>query len=209
MLDAERCRIATDLAGRYMPTAQARTQRPAVGGIVEDHSADLIGRFANRHFETDIHIAEHIPSVVLCVAMRIETAQSLAATAQEGITVTQVKSVIDAFLDAVSRCPTCDRSGVFIFGRNTAIDAAAFANEVPAGTRSTCPSCGDPASHLDSTPGDREFFGWHCFRGDSVATCHTRREGDDPAHVTCGDRVLLPLPGTATHDVPRLLDSAR
>jgi hypothetical protein len=141
--------------------------------------------------------------------MRIETAQSLAATAQEGITVTQVKSVIDAFLDAVSRCPTCDRSGVFIFGRNTAIDAAAFPNEVPAGTRSTCPSCGDPAGGPDTTPGDREFFGWHCFRGDSVATCHTRREGDDPAHVTCGDRVLLPLPGTATHDVPRLLDSAR
>ena len=141
--------------------------------------------------------------------MRIETAQSLAATAQEGITVTQVKNIVDAFLDAVSRCPTCDRSGVFIFARNTAIDAPAFPNEIPAGTRSTCPSCGDPANQVDTTPGDREFFGWHCFRGDSVATCHSRREGDDPAHVMCGDRVLLALPGTSTHDVPRLLDSAR
>jgi len=143
------------------------------------------------------------------MAMRIETAQSLAATAQEGITVTQVKNVVDAFLDAVSRCPTCDRSGIFIFARNTAIDAPAFPNEIPAGTRSTCPSCGDPANHVETTPGDREFFGWHCFRGDSVATCHERRESDDPGHVTCGDRVLLPLPGTATHDVPRLLDAAR
>ncbi|MDP9334935.1 MAG: hypothetical protein M3Q30_16720, partial [Actinomycetota bacterium] len=104
--------------------------------------------------------------------MKIETAHSLAATAQEGITVTQVKNVIDAFVDAISRCPICDRSGVFIFGRNTTMDVPGFPNEIPAGTRSTCPSCGDPASQLDTTPGDREFFGWHCFRGDSVATCH-------------------------------------
>jgi len=141
--------------------------------------------------------------------MKIETAHSLAATAQEGITVTQVKNVIDAFVDAISRCPICDRSGVFTFGRNTAVDVSGIPREIPAGTTSTCPSCGDPASQIDTTPGDREFFGWHCFRGDSVATCHSRREGDDPAHVMCGDRVLLALPGTSTHDVPRLLDSAR
>ncbi len=147
--------------------------------------------------------------VIRCPAMKIETAHSLAATAQEGMSVTQVKNVIDAFVDAISRCPVCDRSGVFIFGRNTAVDLPGVPKEIPAGTRSTCPSCGDPASQLDTTPGDREFFGWHCFRGDSVATCHSRREGDDPAHVMCGDRVLLALPGTSTHDVPRLLDSAR
>jgi hypothetical protein len=138
--------------------------------------------------------------------MKMETAHSLAATAQEGITVTQVKGVVDAFLDAVSRCPVCDRSGVFTFGRNTALDLDSFPKDVPAGTTSTCPACGDPRSSLDETPGDREFFGWHCFRGESVDTCHTRRADDDVAHVMCGDRVLLPLPVTSTHDLPRLLD---
>jgi hypothetical protein len=121
--------------------------------------------------------------------MNRDTAVTLAAAAGHA-TEGDVNMILNTFLVSVARCNVCDDTGTVTFHRETSVAQS----KVEAGTHIACPNCGGASEGEKAIPGDPDFFGWHCFRGDSVATCRSRREGDDAAHVMCGLRVLLPLP---------------
>jgi hypothetical protein len=121
--------------------------------------------------------------------MKTETAVPLAAAAGH-VTEADVNTIINTFLTSVAHCSVCDNIGTITFHRETTVAQ----RTVEAGTHIACPNCGPASEGEKAIAGDPEFFGWHCFHGDSVATCHSRRQADDPSHVTCGNRVMLPLP---------------
>jgi hypothetical protein len=121
--------------------------------------------------------------------MNRETAVTLAAAAGR-VTEGDVNLILNTFLVSVAHCSVCDNARTITFHRETSVAQC----KVEAGTRIACPNCGAASDTEKAIAGDPEFFGWHCFRGDSVLTCQSRREDDNAAHVMCGDRVLLPLP---------------
>jgi hypothetical protein len=121
--------------------------------------------------------------------MNRETAVTLAAAAGE-VTEGDVNMILNTFLVSVAHCSVCGNTGTITFHRETTVAQCT----VEAGTHVACPNCGAASEGEKAIAGDPEFFGWHCFHGDSVATCHSRRQADDPSHVTCGNRVMLPLP---------------
>jgi hypothetical protein len=134
-------------------------------------------------------------------AMKRDTAERLAATQVEGLTVDDARKVIAVFLRELARCPVCDGSGSFVFGRDVVVETTEDDGRrgraeqyVAAGTAGSCPCCGsrDPEA---SGKGDPEWVAWHCVQGERDETCRRdskeheeRRNG----HAACGWRVLLP-----------------
>jgi hypothetical protein len=135
--------------------------------------------------------------------MKRDIAERLAATAVDGVTVDQARTIIETFLTQIARCPVCDGSGRIVYGREMVIETRAGdfnaavldgGRRIPKGTAGSCPRCGSSEPE-ENGKGDPEWVAWHCAKGDGDEFCRSDRTGDDGrrvGHAECGFQVMFP-----------------
>lgn len=151
------------------------------------------------------------PDVAKVKSMNQDIAERFAATAVDGITVAQARTIIREFLSQIARCPVCNDTGRITFGRDMEVKlmdnprhANATAQWLQAGSETDCPRCGPPTDD-GRGKGDPLYVAWHCSRGEDDQRCHRDRldeSGRRQPHSKCSYRVMLPLDLFSTTDSP-------
>ncbi len=134
--------------------------------------------------------------------MKRDIAERLASTVVDGVAFADAQQIIATFLTQLARCPVCDGSGTFAFGRDVTMTVSDrhlgknMSGQVTAGTMGLCPRCGSDDENA-SGKGDPDYVAWHCYHGDRDSECRFSREESGHkerrnGHSKCGWRIFLP-----------------
>lgn len=135
-----------------------------------------------------------------------EIAEKIAAAEVEGVTVAQVRAILQQYLSALTTCSVCGGTGSLDFPQKVQMDNLRDRNGdalyvdhrvIAAGTTCSCFRCGPGFDGQIGSPGhDPEHVVWHCTEGATDYQCRHSQRGDQIAqttHAKCGYRIMLPL----------------
>lgn len=118
----------------------------------------------------------------------------MAATAVKGVSLKQVKKILDAYAVALATCHACDNTGELRDKTNDVIEES-------------CPVCGtklvkEGVSRKNRTAtyypkGDARYVEWRCSAGASIDRCQMVLKGLEDSgkedHTPCGPVALVPV----------------